>query len=86
MQYDRANSDFAIRVRDVAEEALALRDCSADFWDFVARQGVTHIFIGTQGGPLQPRVWDQCVGVRRIYMGADVHIYEIVAPVEFEPE
>lgn len=77
--YGFAAEDFVYGVGSVAEQVMGLQGCDQDFWSLVENEHFTHIFIGANGGPLQPRWFDQCPGIRRIYMGYQVHIYEIVS-------
>lgn len=74
---DAEGGRYASRVRQVAEQAMAIDGCTDDFWRFVREHSITHIYIGARGGNLQPRWFDTCTGVRRIYMGYNVHIYRI---------
>lgn len=77
IQYDQGNYDYKTVVADIAEEVLALEGCEKDFWQFVVKHNITHIYIGARGGPLKSQWFDQCQGVQRIYMGLNVHIYRI---------
>ncbi len=74
---DAEGQRYILEVKRVAEQARAIEGCTTTFWQFVREQSVTHIYIGAKGGRLQPRWFDTCAGVRRVYMGNDVHIYAI---------
>jgi hypothetical protein len=76
--YGFASQEFVLQVGHTAESILTLEGCDEAFWELVAQENLTHIYIGANGGPLRPGWFDQCPGVRRVYMGYQVHIYEIV--------
>ena len=75
--YGFGSRRYVLEVKEVAEQIRAIEGCTPAFWKFVQEQHVTHIYIGAKGGTLQPRWFDTCVGVWRVYMGYNVHIYEI---------
>jgi hypothetical protein len=75
--YGWGNRRYVLEIREVAERVMGIDGCTPDFWEFVQEQHITHIYIGVKGGTLQPRWFDTCPGVRRVYTGYNVHIYEI---------
>lgn len=64
-------------VEAVGQQVATLTGCDAAFWELVRAQGVTHIYIGPQGGPLKPAWFVSCAGVELLYQERGVYIYRI---------
>jgi hypothetical protein len=75
--YGWGNPRYIQEIKEVAQEAKKIDGCTPDFWKLVKNQDITHIYIGAKGETLQPVWFDRCPGVWRIYIGRNVHIYEI---------
>jgi len=68
---------YRLKIKEIAEQVREIDGCTSEFWKFVQEQHITHIYIGAKGGTLQARWFDTCTGVRRVYMGYNVHIYKV---------
>ncbi len=75
--YTWGDRRYSLKIKEVAEQVRGIDGCTPVFWEFVQEQHITHIYIGAKGGALQARWFDACTGVRRVYMGYNVHIYEV---------
>lgn len=75
--YGWGDHQYIQEVKETAERVMEVDGCNPNFWKVVQDTNITHIYIGSQGGKLQPIWFDRCPGVRRIYLGRKVHIYEI---------
>jgi len=75
--YGWGSRRYGLEVKRVAEQIKEIDGCTLAFWKLVQEQHITHIYIGAKGGTLQPRWFDTCPGIWRVYMGYNVHIYEI---------
>jgi hypothetical protein len=80
--YGLGDRRYILEVKEVAEQIRGIDGCTPAFWKVVREQRITHIYIGAKGGTLRPRWFDTCAGVWRVYMGYNVHVYEIGEVVE----
>ena len=46
--------------------------------DWLAAQGVTHVYLGSRGGPIGEAVLDESAAFRRVYQRDAVSIYELL--------
>ncbi len=78
----QGNEEYRIKTMDLAEAVMQSQDLtSPTFIAGLASAGVTHLFVGTRGGPLQPERLDDPhyvelyrYGPTRIYrLDADIH-------------
>jgi len=75
--YGLGDRRYILEIKEIADQVREINGCTPAFWEFIQEQRITHIYIGAKGGTLQPRWFDTCPGVWRVYMGYNVHIYEI---------
>ncbi len=67
------------KIKAIAERAQAVRACDATFWEFVAQERLTHIYLGGTPGTLTPEALQGCASVTEIYHTQRVHIYQIAS-------
>ena len=66
-------------VAEMAEQQTRLADDPEAMATWIRSLGVTHVYIGSRGGALQPRLLDTLPGLETVYTHGPVRIYRVVA-------
>ncbi len=69
--------DYAEGVNALAGQFSQLTGCSAEFWETVQAEELTHIYIAANRGSMQPNQFVDCPGVELIYHNETVFLYRI---------
>ena len=78
--YGLGDSREVERLNAVAGRAAAISGCGEAFWDLVAEARLTHVYVNERQGTLQPRGFDGCPAVEKIYAADGVSIYRLLWP------
>lgn len=78
--YGLGDSAEVERLNALAGRAAAISGCGEAFWDLVVEAQLTHVYVNERHGTLQPRGFDGCPAVERIYTTDDVIIYRLLWP------
>jgi hypothetical protein len=76
--YGLGDSREVERVNALAGRAAAISGCSEAFWDLVAEARLTHVYFNERQGTLQPRGFDGCPAIEKIYAADGVSIYRLL--------
>jgi len=78
--YGLGNSEQVRRTNQMAEGASSIAGCGPQFWDLVTREGLTHVYFSTDRSGLQPRSFDSCPCVERVYAHEGIYVYRLSWP------
>ena len=77
--------DYAEGVNALAGQFSQLTGCSAEFWETVQAEELTHIYIAANRGSMQPNQFVDCPGVELIYHNETVFLYRIEYIINTDP-
>ena len=75
--YGQGDREFIQEVNTLAGQISQITGCSAEFWEIVESEEVTHIYISANRGSMQPNQFMDCPGVDLIFENDSVFLYEI---------
>lgn len=77
--YYQGPASYRGRIADVAEQMAQWEQADDAFETWIRRLGVTHIYVGSRGGPLTPRLLDSCSVLETVYSSGPVRIYRVLS-------
>ncbi len=77
--YVNAPQAYVAQVNRWVEDSRKLQECDADFWALVEEARLTHVYLHSGKGDLQPAALQECAGIRLVYQNAAVSIFEVKA-------
>jgi hypothetical protein len=79
LPYVQGSPDYVRRISDLARFVAETKDVnSAQFLELLEQQGVTHVYLGSRGGPLEPEMFLSSANYRAVYESGAVWIFEVV--------
>jgi hypothetical protein len=75
--YGLGEGEFIHRVNEVAGQVSQLTGCSAEFWEIVQAEEVSHIYLSANRGSMQPKQFEDCPGVALIFQNESVYLFRI---------
>ncbi len=79
-QYTLADADTVATINSQNATASQLTTCDAAFWDLVDAADLTHVYLRSGVGSLQPAGLERCSGVEPVYERDGVYIYALTRP------
>jgi hypothetical protein len=76
--YGWGERDYVGQVNELAKIVSQLQTCSPEFWELVEANDVNYVYLGKNGGSLQPSALQDCAGLTGIYAAEGVFIYQIL--------
>jgi hypothetical protein len=77
--YVQGEADYVLAVNDLSRRVADIKGCAEPFWELVRGGGITHVYLHSDLGSLQPNALVDCQGITPIYEKNQVHIYEVDA-------
>jgi len=78
--YSSGAPDYVNQVQDWSRRASQTTTCSEDFHALVSEAGLTHLYLKTGVGSLQPAALANCSDLLLIYQRNGISLYEITRP------
>jgi hypothetical protein len=78
--YATGERAYLEQVNDWALRASQVKDCSPELWELVRAASLTHIYVRSGSGSLQPDALVNCPRLRQVYKRGGVFIYEVPGP------
>ncbi|MGC9359131.1 MAG: DUF6541 family protein [Anaerolineae bacterium] len=76
--YYQGPASYRNDVAAVVEQMAQWEQPDDAFETWVRQLGVTHIYVGSRGGPLTPRLLDGCSALEIVYSSGPVRIYQVL--------
>lgn len=75
--YGYANREYFRQTQDWAERSARWTDCGEGFWQTMQEASLTHLYLRTGKGNVQPEAVRRCSGVHLLYQQSGISIYQI---------
>ena len=76
--YSWGSPVYVYQVRDLAQRVAKQASCDAELFTQIREAGITHIYLHTGVGTLQPAALLDCEGLKIVYQQDMVTIYQVI--------